>query len=144
MAARLLATGKLGNVDEGTESLLLMGSVGDKVAGEYLSYVQNLDLPDPEELLAHPESYTVPKRQDQTFAILGQVVAHAIQNLTDARNQAAWSILAKTAKDGSVDLAASHARSLATAAVKNPKLKDYRQHIKPFIPLLQNAGLIPK
>lgn len=145
MAGKLMATAQIAGMDENTISLLILGAVGPTVAGEYLSYVQNLDLPDPEELIKNPDKFEIPQRQDQLFAILGQVVAHVKQNLTDKRNQAAWTILSKVASEGSVDLAAAHARTLATAAVgAKVKLSSYHTQIKPFIPLLENAGLIPK
>ena len=79
---------------------LLGGCVGDGPAVEFAAWVRGLDLPDPEDLLADPESYRHPARGDQAYAVLAAVCQAAIGRLTPERWQAAWRILAQAAGGG--------------------------------------------
>jgi hypothetical protein len=73
---------------------LLAGCVGDGPALEYAAYVIDADLPDPEELLKDPESYTPPKgRVDRTVAAITAVAGAIEREFTDDRWKAAWKIL---------------------------------------------------
>lgn len=146
MAAKLSAYCKAANIDPDTEQLLMNGAIGPGAAIEYLSFVRDMDLPDPEYLLANPDKFKIPTRQDQTFAILGQVVACVINKVDAKRNVAAWDILSQVATAKQVDLAAAHARTLAAflySRKDKDKLGDFSKHLRPFIPMLQAAGLIP-
>lgn len=139
-ASRLLAATE-GDVNDALP--LISGCIGEGAALEFCKWARELDLPDPEQLLANPDSYRHPNRGDQAYAVLSAVAQSASNRLTKPRWQAAWQILAKAAESGGADVAAAAARSLARAG--RPKMKDLGVPVKelqPFLPVLQNAGLI--
>jgi hypothetical protein len=75
-------------------SALLAGCVGAGPAVEFLAYAADVDLPDPEELLAHPGSYTPPRgRVDKTIAALTAVCGAVRRDPTDTRWRAAWALV---------------------------------------------------
>lgn len=140
MAARLLAAAESVNADEETSAVLLSGMVGNGPALEFLAWKKALDLPDPEDLLKHPDKFQLPLRGDQAFAVLSSVVAAALSNLTKERWLAAWKVLATAADQGGKDIAAASAKSLA--AVQNPKLPLPKDELREFIPILKAGGLM--
>jgi len=70
-------------------------AIGEGHAVQYASYVREMDLPDPEELLADPDSYVPDEvRLDRTFATLLAVASVATAApIKKARWQAAWDVL---------------------------------------------------
>ncbi len=122
---------------------LLSGCVGEGAALEFCQWVRELDLPDPEGLLANPKSYVHPERADQAYAILSAVVQRAIgAGLTAGRWKAAWEILSRAAEAGGADIAAAAARSLASARGDREDLLLPRQELSYFLPVLRSAGMI--
>jgi hypothetical protein len=99
-----------------------------------------LDLPDPEEVLAHPEYFQVPARGDRAFAVLTAVVSAAVSNLTRERWLAAWTVLSHSAEQGAKDIAAVSAKALVAA--RKPGLPLPTKELREFLPLLQSAGLL--
>ena len=81
MAARLSAAARSIHNDE-AEATLMGGCVGTGAIREYLLWREELDLPDPEELLANPTKYKHPVRGDRAFAILASVVAAFLRKPT--------------------------------------------------------------
>lgn len=93
-AARLLAC-----APEGAARAVVAAAVGDGAAGEWATFDQSRDLPDPEEILAGRAK--VPARGDQAHAALSAIVAIALADHADrpARIDRAWSILAGVRPD---------------------------------------------
>lgn len=118
---------------------LIAGLVGDGVAIEFLSYERDLDLPDPEALLADPASYRRPKRSDQIHATVAAVTTATIEQLTPARWTAAMRVFATIAAAGSVDIAAGGVRELA---MQRPVAAEVPDELRVFGPVLIAAGLI--
>lgn len=86
--------------------MLVTGSVGVSATGEFLTYVANLDLPDPEELLAHPEKFVVPsERPDKVYAIVASVFSAMVNKNSKERWVNAGRILAAVANAGHADIA---------------------------------------
>ena len=140
MAARLLAAAQTAQEDEDAIALLISGCVGEGACLEFLAWYRDLDLPDPEEVLANPSGLQLPDRGDQAFAILTAVIASAIDRLTEERWAAAWSVLAKAVEQGKKDIAAVAAKRLAQA--KKPEFPLPQKELREFIPLLQKGGLM--
>ena len=87
-------------------NMLLIGTIGLAATQEFTAYVANLDLPDPEALLADPESLVVPSnRGDKVYAIGASVWAATNANNTKERWVACGVILAKIADAGHADIA---------------------------------------
>ena len=140
MAARLLAACDAAKAGEDVATSLVAGCVGEGPGLEFLSWRRALDLPDPEAVLAAPDSFKVPERGDQAFAVLTAVVSAAVGNLTKERWLAAWAVLARAAEQGAKDIAAASAKALAQA--RKPGLPLPQKELQGFIPLLQKGGLM--
>ena len=116
--------------------LLLNGAVGQGASQQFITWVKEMELPDPEELLKDPAKFKVyPDRTDKTFAVLNSVVAAAIRNLTPERWKAGWEILSKAAKNNAVDIAGAAAGALARAR-EGKNLPLIAELIEPFHPIL--------
>ena len=138
VASSLLAAVRASGATDEVESILLTGCVGEGAAREFLVWQNEMDLPDPEFVLANPEKFKLPKRGDKTFAILTSVVAAACGNLTSQRWIAAWDVLASAAKQNAVDIASIAAKQLALKTQENFPLPT--KQTAPFLPVLQLAG----
>lgn len=91
---------------------LVQGAVGTGAAMEFLNWAVELDLPDPETVLANPQALRLPSRGDRAYAVLGSLVAAVLARNTPQRWLAAWEALSQV-PDGMVDIAATSARALA-------------------------------
>ncbi|ATW23646.1 AAA family ATPase [Candidatus Formimonas warabiya] len=140
MAARLLAAAESVQAEEDVVASLVTGCIGEGTCLEFLAWCRDLDLPDPEEVLANPSRLRLPDRGDQAFAILTAITAAAIGRLTKERWSAAWCVLAQAAEQGKKDIAAVAARKLAAA--RKPELPLPLKELQEFIPLLQKGGLM--
>jgi len=120
---------------------LVSGCVGEGPALEFVNWVLELDLPDPEVLLADPAAYRHPSRGDQVYAVLNSVTQAALGRLDARRWQAAWAVLARAADAGGADIGAAAARRLA--GKYNAKLKLPVREMAAFVPMLAAAGLMP-
>lgn len=140
MTATVLAAWEAYGGSIETRNELVIGTVGQGSAGEFLTYIDNLDLPDPESLLKNPETFTLPARGDQQFAVLTSVVQAVINNKTAKRWSAAWDILAAAAEQGSCDIAAGASRQLA--AERSGTMPLPVDQLQPFIPVLREAGIL--
>lgn len=142
MAARLwTAAGGAGSagVQEAARAALVRGAVGVGPGVEFLSWVDQMDLPDPEAVLADPEGYELPTRGDRVFAALSALVAAVSANPTPERWEAAWRVLGR-ASEGTPDVAATAARVLVKCRPADAQLPP---EIKLFLPVLRDAGLLP-
>lgn len=136
-AARLMAAAEA--ADPGGTALLelLTGCVGEGAAGEFLTWLDAADLPDPEAVLADPGLLDLPQRGDRLLAVLGGVVG-AVRSAPDVgRWDAAWQILDRVAAGGQPDVAAVAARSLLEVRRDGWLLPS---SIEVFSPILRAAG----
>ncbi|RKN27280.1 AAA family ATPase [Micromonospora musae] len=118
MALRLLTFHHCSGTGREALSLTLVGAVGDGAGLEFVTYLDNLDLPDPERVLADPDAFTLPERGDRQLAFLTAVIS-AVQGRVDERRwEAAWVVLEKAVKAGVPDVAARAAMDLA--ALRQP------------------------
>jgi hypothetical protein len=95
----MLATGCAAaeSVGAGSEVMQLIcgGAVGEGAGYEFLHWREAADLPDPEELLAYPSKFKMPKDGSLTFAVMASVVAALTMNPTEERWDATWKIIGK-------------------------------------------------
>jgi hypothetical protein len=113
---------------------------GAGASHEFLTFCSEVDLPDPEAVLADPASLTLPERGDRAFAVLTGVVLAVLANNTPQRWGRAWDVLAVAVKANRVAVAASAARSLAQARPKG--VRELPKACTAFVPMLKAAGLI--
>lgn len=140
MTARLLAAAETVRAEEDVVASLIAGCIGEGACLEFLAWRRDLDLPDPEDVLANPTYLRLPDRGDQAFAILTAVITAAVGRLTEERWFAAWCVLALASEHGMKDIAAVAAKKLAAA--RKPELPIPLKELQDFAPLLQKGGLM--
>lgn len=114
-ASRLMVSCDELGLNESEKHELIMGTIGPGVGTEFCTWIKALDLPDPEELLAHPEKLKMPTRGDKQFAVLSSVAMAAISVKSKKmleRWAQAWEVLVVASKVAP-DVASSAARILA-------------------------------
>ena len=75
MALRLLTFADACAADREALGAALTGAIGDGAGIELLTFAEELDLPDPDRVLANPEAFALPERGDRQLAFLTAVVA---------------------------------------------------------------------
>jgi MoxR-like ATPase len=138
MVARLRAAAEAGAVGELATSLLVRGCVGAGPGIEFLTWLAEADLPDPEAVLANPESFILPERGDRAFAALTSVAAAVAADPSNGRWERGWRVFGRAAGPAP-DVAAAAARTLAACRPPGAGIPD---EVKAFAPLLREAGLI--
>jgi hypothetical protein len=129
------------NANSNVIQTLVAGSVGIAAAGEFITYVDNLDLPDPESLLADPESLVVPSdRGDKVFAIASMVFISMSESPTAERWSNAGRILAAIADANFGDVAVVFGKRWIglrpDGATMHPSI------VTSLLPMLQELGRI--
>jgi hypothetical protein len=138
MAAHLLAAADELGTSELARAILVAGAVGDGPGIEFLHWLGEMDLGDPEAALRDPASFVLPERGDRAYAALSAVAAAVAANTTPERWVAGWKVLARAGTDAA-DVAAMAARVLARC---RPDGAAPPPEIKVFAPLLKEAGLL--
>lgn len=142
MAARLLGAAQLASCSPAVTQLLLSGAVGPGVAAEFLAWRQDLDLIDPEAVLADPGSLALPDRPDRAYAALTAVVAAVLNDNTPDRWERAWRAIGGVAGGPHADLAVTAVRTLIEqrpAGAVPP-----REVLAAMAPLLRSSGLLER
>ena len=123
MAARLLAAVTAVHGASSVRSRLITGCVGKGVGLQFLAWEQALDLPDPEDVLAHPSTAKVPDRGDKAFAVLGALQFAVCTPKPDelARWKAAWVYLDRVAEKLGDDVIMPCARALSDFRSTKPE-----------------------
>ena len=140
MASILMAAGSSVGVDEDTMHILIGGCVGEGAAGEFLSWLRELDLPDPEEILSNPSSLTLPKRGDRAYAVLASIISAVAGKFTDERFLAACEVVA-TAYKQQQDVAAQAMFALTPLKAKNNSKVRLPQSVSGLLELFAKANI---
>jgi len=138
MLSRVLAAALAVNASSETRRNLVIGCVGDGVGLEFLTWLQELDLPDPEAALRDPETVAFPDRGDRLYAAVSAVASAVAANPTPDRWLAGWRVLERAAGE-SPDVGAIAARVLAQV---RPVGVSAPPEAAVFLPVLQAAGLL--
>ncbi|WP_433208290.1 AAA family ATPase [Dactylosporangium sp. CS-047395] len=139
MALRLLTFGLAGDASKEALATALIGAIGDGAGLEFITYLDELDLPDPNRVLANPDAFALPDRGDRQLAFLTAIVSAVQSEPSRARWEAAWTVLAKAVDAGVPDVAARAAHDLAVMREKTWRLPTT---IDAFIDILQQSGLM--
>ncbi|GAB2964320.1 MoxR family ATPase [Micromonospora polyrhachis] len=113
MVLRLLAFHHAARTGQEAFRAAVVGAVGDGAGLEFLNYLDELDLPDPERVLADPDAFRLPERGDRQLAFLTATVSAVQARTTRPRWEAGWTVLAKAVAAGVPDVAARAAVDLA-------------------------------
>jgi hypothetical protein len=138
MAATLLGAAHAAASDDVVRSLLVRGAVGQGPGIELLTWLKEADLPDPEVVLADPDSFVLPDRGDRAYAALSSVASAVAANPTVARWQQGWVVFGRAAGH-SLDIAAAAARPLVRC---RPPGAAVPEEVHLFTDLLRDAGLL--
>lgn len=138
MAADLLAATRITDVSSEVRTVLVSGCVGDGPGIEFLAWRAELDLPDPEHVLADPAGFELPERGDRAYAVLTSVAAAVAAEATVERWAAGWQVLGR-AGEQAPDIAALAARVLVSCRPEGAKTPP---QAAAFLPLLKDAGLV--
>ena len=112
MVSKLLAAAEAIEASSEAKRNLVIGCVGDGAGIEFLTWLQELDLPDPEAALRDPEGAVFPERGDRLYAALSAVAGAVASDPTPERWLAGWRVLVKTTAQAP-DVGAMAARVLA-------------------------------
>lgn len=142
-ASRLMAVCSAAGTSEEVRRLVVAGVIGDAAALQFLTYLGELDLPDPEEVLANPDDLVLPERGDRAYAVLASVVAAVLADCTADRWSAGVRAVSSAARHGKADVGAAAMSALmrrrptvrGTVVPLPPEIKD-------FVPVLKRAGLL--
>jgi hypothetical protein len=137
MALRLLTFGLASNASREALSTALIGAIGDGAGLEFITYLDELDLPDPNRVLANPDAFALPERGDRQLAFLTAVVSAVQSDTSRPRWEAAWSVLAKAVDAGVPDVAARAATDLAAMREKSWPVPST---IDAFVDILRLSG----
>ena len=138
MAARLWAASGAAGSSEESRAALVRGAVGEGAGVEFLAWVAEMDLPDPEAVLADPAGFLLPARGDRAYAAVAAVAAVVAANPTPKRWAAGWQVLGRAAETAP-DVAAVAARTLARC---RPEGAPPPAELQLFAPVLRDAGLL--
>jgi hypothetical protein len=114
MTLSLLAFATAAGSSREVLALLVRGTVGDGPGLELLAWLDRMDLPDPEILLADPAVAGLPERGDLRQAALDAVVAAVRARPERARWDAAWAVLVRAVETGAPDVVVVPATTLAS------------------------------
>ncbi len=141
MVATLLGFATAANSSATTRRLLIAGAIGVGTAGEFLSYIDELDLPNPEDLLAKPENFEPPTRGDKVYAIGASVLAVVKENNTPDRWKAAGRLIAVIAKSNHSDVAVAIGKRWMQIRPSDNVMPD-AESLKALAPILKEAKII--
>jgi hypothetical protein len=138
MVATVLGAAQAVGSDDLVRSLLVRGAVGQGPGIELLTWLVEADLPDPEEVLADPDTFVLPERGDRAFAALSSVASAVASDPTLERWQQGWVVFGRAAETA-LDVAAAAARPLVRC---RPPGAPVPEEIHLFTDLLHDAGLL--
>ncbi len=139
--AQLLAWARASDATEAAVRVLVHGAVGAPVGHEYLAWLSNLDLPDPEDLLADPQAgHFHGLRPDRVHVALQSVLAAVVSNPSAARWTAGMTVCVSAADQTGVDPAIPVVRALLRV---RPGRSDLPAGMSVFAAPLALAGMLP-
>ena len=92
---------------------LVVGAVGESQGIEFFSWLKNMDLPKPKDVLDNVDSFKVPERSDKTYAIISGIVAFVKENFEKKYWDATWKVIGKVCESNQPDVAAVWALNLS-------------------------------
>jgi hypothetical protein len=119
-------------------SQLVTAAIGAPAAIEFLAYVSNLDLPDPEQALANPQGFVLPPRADRQYMALAMLAGAVERQPTRTRWEAGMHCCGLVAQKGAADV--TMAAVLRLLAVM-PMGAQFPASVPALVKLLREAGV---
>lgn len=139
MLITLLSHASARQASSATIGDLIVGCLGKSGGIEFLTWANEMDLPDPAVLLGSPDTCSLPTRHDQLYATLLGIVSAVKRQKTKGYWDAAWIILGRVADTAALDLAALSAIELAR---HQPRGAAPHASMTKFAGVLREAGLM--
>jgi hypothetical protein len=127
-------------LDASVRRLAVVGCIGVGPAAEYITYRDNVDLPNPEAIIRAPKDFALPTRMDKVYVIGASLMAVLRNNMTLDRWNAVGIVLERIASSGNPDLAVTFARDWLRERPEGA-MPD-KALLKSLIPLLSEAKMI--
>jgi hypothetical protein len=116
--------------------------VGTGAAREFSSFIRNMDLPDPETLLAAPDKIKWPDRDDIAFAMLASVTSVVLAKNTALRWTNAMKVVCSAVSAGKTDLAVISATTLLDKNNRAHNAALPAAEMSKMFPMLQKSGIL--
>ena len=127
-------------LDSGVRRIAVLGCVGPGAAAEYMTYRENTDLPNPEDIIANPKKFTIPTRMDKVYVVGASLMAVLRNRNTVERWNAVGEVLEIIASSGHPDLAVTFARDWIR--IRPEGVTPDKKLLRALIPLLTEAKMI--
>lgn len=114
--------------------------MGTGAAAEYMTYRENTDLPNPEEILANFEKFKLPTRMDKIYVIGASLMSALRSSTTLERWNTVGRVLELIAKSGNPDLAVTFARDWIR--IRPEGATPDKELLRSLVPLLTEAKMI--
>ena len=128
------------DLDSGVRRIAVLGCVGPGPAAEYITYRENIDLPNPEEILANPKDFVMPNRMDKIYVVGASLMAAIRYKMTLERWNAVGVVLERMASSGHPDLAVTFARDWIRERPQGATPE--KALLRSLVPLLTEAKMI--
>lgn len=125
--------------------MLMNGTIGQGASAEFLAYIDALDLPDPEQVLADPASLqlSIEDRADRVYAIGVGVLGAVKGNLTEERWVAVGAVIARIVEGSHTDVAVSLGSAWIAMRPTDQMWRPNPDHLTALIPVMTEAQMIP-
>jgi len=140
MVAKLSGWITATNQDSGVRRIAVMGCVGIGAAAEYMTYRENIDLPNPEAILANVDTFKLPTRMDKIYVIGASLMSALRNSVTVERWNSVGKVLEMIAKSGHPDLAVTFARDWIR--IRPDGATPDKELLRSLVPLLTEAKMI--
>lgn len=141
MAATLYGYATAAGSSATTRRLLMNGTVGQAASSEFLTYIQELDLPDAESVLANPKKWEVPTRGDKVYAVASSVLAAVKNDNTVDRWKQVGKVISHIADSNHSDIAVSMGKRWMSIRPTPSTMPDAAT-LRSLGPVFREAGLI--
>lgn len=141
MVVNLLAGCHGSNISTEARLMLVTGTVGEDAGLEFAAFEANVDLPDPEDILANPKKAELPERSDQTLAVVTAVSAAVTREVTPDRWVAALTYFGRLGEAGQLDVAALGVRNIAGFQSEVGNVEP-PSNLEVLLPILKEIGLL--
>ena len=143
VAATMIGWAEAANASVDVRRILVVAAVGQAAAAEFLEYADKLDLPDPEDVLANPSSWTITNRNDRTHATITSVLLAVADKPTEKRWAAVGQVMEHmTATGQCTDVAVEAARRWLDMRNRRWNIAAAVEPLEVLTPTLKKAGLI--
>lgn len=141
MLGRLLAAAHGSGISAQGRMDLITGTVGEGAGLEFAEWERDLDLPDPEEVLADPIEAPIPDRPDAVHAVVISVAGAVLRDNSDERWTNALRFFARVGKErNQMDTAAIGVRQIASDAPSSAA--EVPDELEVLAPILREIGLL--